>query len=123
MSDDGSNRAARTHLSLADVIEGIASGDHDIAHNAQSYIDELVHQAAVQLLNALLPLIVHGNNAVTRSTRWVATEASTLELQFDLAGADISNTVLAGLVAEKVEIGLDRITTDLDFTGGVNSIT
>lgn len=123
MSDDGSNRAARTHLSLADVIEGIASGDHDTTHNAQSYIDELVHQAAVQLLNALLPLIVHGNNAVTRSTRWVATEASTLELQFDLAGADISNTVLAGLVAEKVEIGLDRITTDLDFTGGVNSIT
>ncbi|GAB3578921.1 hypothetical protein GCM10027406_16000 [Leifsonia lichenia] len=122
MTDYGSNHADLTYTSLADLIEGIGNGLDDIAHDAQGFVDELVHQAAVQLLNAMLPAIVHGRNAVTRSTRWVAAEAGTLELQFNLAGAGVSTTVLAGQVAEKVELGLNRITSDLDFTDGVNSI-
>lgn len=123
MFDYGSNQADHAYENLTDLIEGIGSGLHDAADNAQSFIDALVHQAAVELLNALLPPIVHGTNAVTRTSRWVSIEATTLEVRFNLAGAGVSNTVLAGLVADKVELGVTSITSDLDFAHGVNSIS
>lgn len=119
MSDYGSNNANLAYKNLADLIDGIGQGLHDVP----SQIDALVHEAAVQLLNALLPAIVHGKNAVTRSTRWAAVEATTVEVSLNLGGATVSSTVLAGLVAEQVELGLNRITSDLEYTHGVNSIT
>ncbi|GAB3586321.1 hypothetical protein GCM10027406_36170 [Leifsonia lichenia] len=123
MPDYVSNHADLAYRNLAELIEGVGKGFEDATDDAMSYIDAFVHEAAVQLLNAMLPPIVHGNNAVTRSTRWVATEATTVELALNLGGATVSNTTLAGLVAEQVERGITRITSDLDYTHGVNSIT
>ncbi|HEV7184512.1 MAG TPA: hypothetical protein VGN33_08435 [Leifsonia sp.] len=123
MADFGSNGANLACQSLQDLIGGIGSGLHDAADGVQGWIDGLVHEAAVRLLNVLLPPMVHGRNVVVKSGGWVSVEAVTLEINLTLYGASVNNTVLAGLVAKKVEEGVGHITSSLDYTHGVNSIT
>ena len=109
--------------SLADLIGQLGNGIHDAAESVEEGIAAQVHSAAVGMLNSVLPLMVHGTNAVTRTSGWVPIEAGTLEIRTRLAAVTIGNTVLAGQVAKKVEEGVGRITRNLDYAQGVNSIT
>ena len=108
---------------LADAIAGIEKGLESTAEAARAAIDALLHNAAVGLLHAALPPMVHGRNALTRSGAWVRAEALTAELGLSLTGARVGNAALSGAVAEAIDKGLDIITKDLDYTPGVNSIT
>ncbi|WP_431219787.1 hypothetical protein [Leifsonia xyli] len=123
MSDYGWGQAEQARDDLASVIEGIGKGLDGLVHGAQEAIDELVHNAAVGLLHALLPPMVHGKNAMVRSGAWVRTEALTAEILLALGSAKANNALLAGLVAGKVDEGVDHILSHSDYTHGVNSIT
>ncbi|SDH63997.1 hypothetical protein SAMN04515691_0593 [Leifsonia sp. 98AMF] len=116
------NSADLAGANLGDLIEGLASGIQDVVEGIQGGIDALVNDAAVRLLNAVLPLMVHGRYTAIRAAGWVGVEASTVELTGRAAGVTVSNAVLAGLVAKKVEEGVGRITSELDYAHGVNSI-
>ncbi|MGN7797518.1 hypothetical protein [Leifsonia sp. 22587] len=122
MSGSGA-RADHGSPDLADLLAGIASGLHGAIDDAHRGMDVLLHDAAVRLLNALLPPMVHSRNALVRAANWAALEADTARLLFALGNTVIPNSVLAGQVAEKVEQGIGRIVADLDYTHGVNSIT
>lgn len=108
---------------LADLIGGIGDGIHDLAEGIQQGIDAMVNQAAVGLLNSILPPMVHTKNAVIRSGSWASVQAMTAQAGGLAAGVAVSNAVLSGLVAKKVDEGMGKITSDLDYTQGVNSIT
>ena len=108
---------------LADLIGGLGSSLHDVAEGIRGGIDAMVNTAAVGLLNSVLPPMVHAKNAVIRSGSWVSVEAGTLEVTAGVVGVTVGNTVLAGLVAKKVEEGIGTITPNLDYMHGVNSIT
>ena len=118
-----SHRPDRTFADLADAIESIEKSVESTAEAAKATIDALLHNAAVGLLHAALPPMVHGRNALVRSGAWMRVEALTAELGLSLTGALVGNAVLSGAVAEAIDEGLDIITKDLDYTPGVNSIT
>ncbi|MFF9565070.1 hypothetical protein ACF1AJ_17105 [Leifsonia sp. NPDC014704] len=117
------NSADLAGANLGDLIGGLRSGIQDVVEGIQCGIDALVNDAAVRLLNAVLPLMVHGRYTAIRAASWVAVEAGTMEIAGRTAGMAVSNSVLAGLVAKKVEEGVGRIMSELDYAHGVNSIT
>jgi len=123
MSIFDSPEANAAYNGLQGLIEGIGKGLHDVGEGAQALIDAAVHDAAVRLMNALLPPMVHGKNVVIKSGGWIAAEAITAEILWTLNSASVSNGVLSGLVAKKVEEGVGHITSRLEYTHGVGSIT
>lgn len=108
---------------LAEVIAGIEKSLRDAAPEAKAAIDKLVHDAAVGLLHSALPPMVHTHNGLTRAGAWTRVQALTAEMSLDLAGATVNNAILAGHVAEKVNDGVGHITSNLEYAGGVDSIT
>ena len=123
MSNYSWNHSEQPINNLADAIAGIGKGLHDTADVARAAIDAFVHTAAVGLLHSALPPMVHGQNAVLRAEAWVNAEAATAEIGVELIGARLAKQSLAGAVANKIDDGADRITSRLDYAGGVNSIT
>lgn len=107
---------------LADLINGLGSLIPATADALAGAMENVIHDAAVDLLNAILPARVHANNAVVKSGGWVAVEGSTDVVRFTLGAGDVSNTVLGGMVAKKVAEGVTRITSDTSYADGVNSI-
>ncbi len=118
-----SHNTGQNSGNLADAIANIEKGFEHTAEAARAAIDSLLHNAAVGLLHAALPPMVHGHNALVRSGAWVRVEALTVELALSLTGARMTNGVLSGAVAGAVTKGLDTITKDLDYVQGVSSIT
>lgn len=123
MSDYGWNQAELSRKNLEDLIAGIGNGVAGAADAVREGIDGLIHSAAVGLLHSVLPPMVHVRNAATRAGAWVTVEGLTAEMLLTMTGARVHNSVLAGAVAGKVEQGVNRITAELDYAGGVNSIT
>jgi hypothetical protein len=103
-------------------MEDIMNAAGDMADSAAEAIDGLVHDGAVQLLNAMLPPMVHGGNVVMKSAAWAQIAANSAAVQADLAGLRLGNTVLAGMVAKKVDEGLAHLAKDNEYARAVNSI-
>lgn len=122
MSDYFTNQGEPARHNLEDLISGIGEGLGGTAEAVRAGIDGLIHAAAVGMLHSMLPPIVHVKNAATRATAWTTVQALTAEVGLTVTGARVHNAVLAGQVAQKVEQGVGRITANLDYAGGVNSI-
>lgn len=120
---DFTDQGELARQNLEDLIAGIGEGLEGAAEAVRAGIDGLIHSAAVGMLHAMLPPMVHFKNATTRATAWTAVQALTAEAALTVTGARVHNAILAGQVAQKVEQGVEHITTDLDYTRGVNSIT
>lgn len=103
-------------------MEDIMNAAEDMADSATEAIDGLVHDGAVQLLNAMLPPMVHVENVVMKSAAWAQIAAHSAVVQANLAGLRMGNTVLAGMVAKKVDEGLAHLAKDNDYARAVNSI-
>ena len=123
MYDYGWNEADQARHNLEDLISGIGQGLGGAADAVRSAIDGMIHSAAVGLLHSVLPPIVHAKNATTKVTGWASIQALTAEAAFTVTGARVHNAVLAGEVGKKVEQGIGHITANIDYAGGVNSIT
>ncbi|NUU05097.1 hypothetical protein [Leifsonia sp. C5G2] len=104
------------------TIEDIMTAAEDMADAAAEAIDGLVHDGAVQLLNAMLPPMVHGGNELTKAAAWAQIAAHSAAVQAHRAGLGMGNTVLAGMVAKKVDEGLAHLAKDTDYARAVNSI-
>ena len=122
MSDYLSNQSVQARHNLEDLIAGIGEGLEGTAEAVRAGIDGLIHSAAVGMLHSMLPPVVHVKNAATRATAWTTTQALTAETGLTMSGAGVHNAVLSGRVAQKVQQGVEHITADLDYAGGVNSI-
>jgi hypothetical protein len=85
-------------------------------------IERLARQAAVGLLNAVLPPIVHTNAGAVKATGWAALTGASGVVGLALTTADVGNSVLAGAVAGKVRQGVEDLTSNNDYAQGVNSI-
>jgi hypothetical protein len=108
---------------LEDLIAGVGHGLEGTAEAVRAGVDGLIHNAAVGLLHSVLPPMVHFKNATTRAAAWTTVEAITAEVLLTLTGARVHNAILAGEVARKVEQGVNHISANTDYAGGVNSIT
>jgi hypothetical protein len=104
------------------MMDDILNAADDLADSAIGAIDRLVHDAAVQLLNGILPPMVHAENVVVKTAAWGMVTGHAAAVQANLAGLGMGNTVLAGMVAEKVEEGLAHLAKDNDYARAVNSI-
>ncbi len=105
---------------LGDVIGEAA---REVAEHTVGAIDQLVNQAAVKLMNGVLPAMVHAHNTAVKSGGWVAVEASSAAVQFALGSASTSNGVLAGMVAQKVDHAVAQLSSENHYDRGVNSIS
>lgn len=113
----------QTHESLEDLISGLGDGVAGAAEAVTAGIDSLIHSAAVGLLHSVLPPMVHVKNATTRAAGWTTVQGLTAEVLLAVNGARVHNAVLAGQVASKVDQGVNHISANTDYAGGVNSIT
>lgn len=89
----------------------------------QDWIEAQVHGAAVGLLNSMLPPLVHANTSVVKISESSTMIASGEVVGITLGTADVGNTVLAGMVADKVKQAIVDLRSDQDYARGVNSIT
>jgi hypothetical protein len=107
---------------LQELFDGVDRQIQTGVQEVQDWIEAQVHGAAVQLLDSLMPPIVHtGNAAVKISESAIVVPAST-GIGLTLGTADLGNTVLAGAVADTVQRGLDELKAQSDYARGVNSI-
>lgn len=86
------------------------------------WIEAQVHGAAVQLLDALVPPIVHTNNTALKISESAIVGSASAGVWFTLNTADLSNTVLAGAVADTVRRGVGELQSQSDYGKGVNSL-
>ena len=89
----------------------------------QSWIEAQVHGAAVGLLNSMLPPLIRANYAAIKISESAVVLPAHAGIGIALGTAAVSNGVLAGAVADKVGQGLEELTTNADYSKGVNSIT
>lgn len=104
------------------MMDDILTAAEDLADSATGAIDQLVHGAAVQLLNGVLPPMVHGENLAVRAVSWATVAGHAAAVRANLVGLGMGNTVLAGMVAKKVDEGIAHLTKDNDYARAVDSI-
>ena len=97
----------------------ISSGISEV----QNWIDAQVHGAAVQLLNSVMPPIIHANNSAVRISEFTILTSASTRIGFTLNTADLGNTTLSGAVANTVQRGLNEVKSEGDYVKGVNSVT
>lgn len=108
---------------LQDLIDGLDREVQDGVAGVQDWIEGQAHSAAVGLLNTMLPPLVHANIAAVKIGESTTLVAASGVVGFTLGTADVSNTVLAGAVADTVKQGISDLRSDCDYARGVNSIT
>jgi hypothetical protein len=107
---------------LGDLIDQAVRDERDTTDTTTDGIEGFAHQAAVELMNALLPPMVHANNLLIKSESWVAVEGASEIVRFTVAAAGASNEVLSGRVGDTVTEGLGHLTSNNDFERAVRSI-
>lgn len=110
----------------ADFVQELFDGlDREVqtgVQEVQDWIEALVHGAAVQLLDSLMPPIVHASNTSVKISESAIVMPAETGIGLTLSTADLGNTVLAGAVADTVQRGLDELKAQSDYAQGVNSI-
>lgn len=91
-------------------------------HEVQDWIEAQAHGAAVQLLESLLPAIIHATNTTVKVSESAIVGPASTGIGFTLGAADLGNTVLAGAVADTAQRGLDELNTHSDYAQGVNTV-
>ncbi|WP_090107305.1 MULTISPECIES: hypothetical protein [unclassified Leifsonia] len=107
---------------LGDLIDQAVRDERDTTDMTMDGIEGFAHQAAVELMNALLPPMVHANNLLIKSGSWVAVEGASEIVRFTVAAAGASNEVLSGRVGDTVTEGLGHLTSNNDYARAVRSI-
>lgn len=113
-------------MNPADFVKELFDGiDREVrtgVHEVEDVIEAHVHGAAVQLLNSLMPPIVHANNTAVKLSESAVVATASSGIGLTLSTADLGNSVLAGAVADTVQRGLSELKTESDYAKGVNSI-
>ncbi|MDR6612748.1 MULTISPECIES: hypothetical protein [unclassified Leifsonia] len=107
---------------IADVLDDALRTASD-AVETLTHVDQILHRAAVDLLNLALPTIVRAGSVPVQAAALAVVSASSGRIGLTLGGAAFSNTVLGGEVAKKVAQGIDTLKADSDYGKAVNSIT
>ncbi|MGH1523953.1 hypothetical protein ACRAWC_07900 [Leifsonia sp. L25] len=107
---------------LQELFDGLDREMQTGVQEVQDWIEAQVHGAAVQLLDSLMPPIVHANNAAVKISESAIVVPASTGIGVTLGTADLGNTVLAGAVADTVQRGLDELKSQSDYAEGVNSI-
>lgn len=103
---------------IADAVDDVTS-TVDLTVMA---IDVAVHQAAVGLLNAALPPMVHSGYALVKTGNEVLINGAAGAVTFTLGSANVS-AALSGTVEKKVTEGLTHLKADTDYARAARSIT
>ena len=110
----------------ADFVQELFDGiDREIrsgVHEVQDWIEAQVHGAAVQLLDSLMPPIVHADRAAVKVSESAIVLPAHTGIGLTLRTADVGNTVLAGAVADTVQRGIGELKAENDYAKGVESI-
>ena len=88
----------------------------------QELLEGQIHGVAVGLLHSMLPPLVHANIAAVKISESTSVIGNSGAIALALGTADVSNSVVAGAVADKVRDGIDDLRSDADYARGVNSI-
>jgi hypothetical protein len=118
---------------LGDLIDDAVHGAESVADAAGSAvesgaeatgaaIESAVRSAAVDLLNAVLPPMVQAEYGAVRAAAWASIQVPVQALGLTVAGANMDETVLTGLVEKKVTEGLSHLKENTDYAQAVNSI-
>lgn len=107
---------------VQELFDGVNRETQTGVHEVQDWIEAQVHGAAVQLLDSLLPPIVHAKNAEVKISESANVLPASTGIGLTLGSADLGNTVLAGAVADTVQRGIDELKAQGDYAQGVNSI-
>ena len=108
---------------LDELIDGAVNAVTDVTDATQEAIDAAVHRAAVGLLDAILPALIHGGDAVVKAAAWAPMAATAAKVTAALHVAQAGDGVLAGMVERKVAAGVGELLRDGDYLRGVNGIT
>ncbi|MFE4468037.1 hypothetical protein ACFRFH_04390 [Leifsonia sp. NPDC056824] len=110
----------------ADFVQELFDGlDREIqsgVQEVQDWIEAQVHGAAVQLLDSLMPPIVHAGNSAVKVSESAIVVSAAAGIGLALGSAEVGNTVLAGAVADTVQRGIGELKAENDYAKGVNSI-
>ena len=110
----------------ADFVRDLFDGlDREIQTGYQEvndWIEAQVHGAAVQLLDTVMPPIVHANNAAVKISESAIVASAGAGIRLTLGSADSSNDILAGAVADTVQRGIAELQSQSDYGKGVDSI-
>lgn len=106
---------------LSDLIDSAVREGSRTADSTLNAIDDAIHQAAVRLLSAALPPVVHSAYAVVKAANGAPIGIASSAVEVALRSADVS-TALSGAVAQKVTHGLERLSSDTDYARAVRSI-
>jgi hypothetical protein len=107
---------------VQELFDGVNREIQTGVQDVQGWIEAQVHGAAVQLLDSLLPAIVHAKNAEVKISESAIVLPANTGIGVTLGSAYLGNTVLAGAVADTVQRGLDELKAQSDYAEGVNSI-
>lgn len=107
---------------VQELFEGVNREMQTGVQEVQDWIEAQVHGAAVQLLDSLLPPIVHAKNTEVKLSESAIVLPASTGIGLTLGSADLGNTVLAGAVADTVQRGIDELKAEGDYAQGVNGI-
>ncbi|GAB3576251.1 hypothetical protein GCM10027406_09050 [Leifsonia lichenia] len=113
-------------MNPADFVRELFDGlDREVqtgVQEVQDWIEAQVHGAAVQLLDSLMPPIVHADSSGVKISESTTVLSANTGIRFAVGSADLGNEVLAGAVASTVQRGLDELKAQSDYAQGVSSI-
>ncbi|WP_158863557.1 hypothetical protein [Leifsonia sp. AG29] len=89
----------------------------------QEWIDEQIRGAAIGLLHSMMPALVRANTSIVKISETAAIVPAAEVVGATLGRADVSNTVLAGAVAEKVKGKIRELLSEQTYSRGVESVT
>lgn len=107
---------------VQELFDGINREIQTGVSEVQEWIEDQAHGLAVNLLNSVIPPLVHASNAAVKISESAIVMSASGGVGFTLGTADVNNTVLAGAVADTVTRGLGELAGESDYAQGVNSI-